>query len=148
MAIVDLTTSTYPGNYGVARQPYLDQEVTLRRVIDAAALTNLTFSASNIYQAIAYAAGSFITFAQIICKTAEGSAATIDLFDDVDSTTTLVSAANVNSANASGTTYNTGKYKASAGDICFTPSAAIAACKFEIIVKIIPPVPTAYTGVD
>ncbi len=150
MATVDLTTSKYPGNYGEARQPYLDQEVTLRRIIDAAALVTagLTFSASNIYKAIAYAAGSLITFAQIACKTAQGEAATITLYDDVSQTTALVSASDVNTLYAVGTTYNTCKYKVSAGHICFIPSMVLTLAKFEIIVKIIPPAPTNYTAAD
>lgn len=128
MAVQDRITGY--GNYGVARQ-IMDQPIVVKRYINAAS-DNLT--SGDYYKIFAYEANTLIMRAWIVTETVEGAADTIDVTDDSSGTTTLCSNHDLNTDNAV-TTYSGSVFKASAGQICIKPDAAITVAKFWVCVE-------------
>lgn len=129
MAIQDLITGY--GNHGVARQ-ILDQPIVVKRYINTVTLGGLT--SGDYYKIFAYDANTLIQRAWIVTETVEGAADTVDVTDDSSGTTTLCSNHDLNTDNAV-TNYTGAVFKASAGQICIKPDAALTVAKFWVCVE-------------
>ena len=132
MAVVDLTTSKYAGNYGVAKA-IRDEVVTLKRYIDSTVVPNGTVGlvSGDYYRLFYYPANTLLLHVRAITGTVEGTGDTIDLTDDETGTTVMVSNHDVNTANAL-TESSAGKFKASSGYVCVRPDNAITVAKFWV----------------
>ena len=120
------------GNRNVNRQ-ILDQEILVKAYIDTSA-NNLT--SGDFYKLFDYDANTIINEIHVVTETVEGAGDTLDITDDTVGTTTLVSNHDVNTDNAL-SKYTTGLFKATAGQICIKPDAALTACKFWVTAKLI-----------
>lgn len=125
------STVLQTSNRNVNRQ-ILDQEVTVKAYIDASA-NNLT--SGTFYKLFDYDANTIINEVIVVTETVEGAGDTLDITDDASGTTTLVSNHDVNTDNAL-SKYNTGIFKATAGQISIKPDAALTVCKFWVTARL------------
>lgn len=119
------------GNRNVPRQ-ILDQEVEVKAYIDCSA-NNLM--SGDFYKLFDYPANTLINEVVVITETVEGAGDTLDITDDSVGTTTLISNADMNTDNAV-SKYTTGLFKATAGQICIKPDAALTVCGFWVQAKL------------
>jgi len=101
-------------------------------------------ASSDVYEAINIPAGAIVIAAGVVCLTAEGATATVDLGDG-DDPDGFIDAANVNSAGLSSSSiqddgtfaYSGGRYYSSDDTIDVTAKAALDAAKFVVWCKYI-----------
>lgn len=120
------------GNRNVNRQ-ILDQEMTVKAYIDTSK-NNLV--SGDFYKLFDYDANTLINEVKVITETVEGAGDTLDITDDSVGTTTLISNHDVNTDNDV-SKYTTGLFKATAGQICIKPDAALTVCKFWVEVRLL-----------
>lgn len=135
MAVVDLTTGKYAGNYGVEKE-LLDEVVTLKRYIDSTVVPNgnVGLVASDYYRLFYYPANTFLLHVRTVTETVEGVADTVDITDDETGTTVMISNHDVNTDNAI-TESSAGKFKATSGYVCVRPDQAITVAKFWVVLQ-------------
>jgi len=119
-------------NRNVPRQ-ILDQEILVKAYVDTTS-NNLTIG--TFYKLFDYDANTLINEIVAITETVEGAGDTFDITDDVSGTTTLISNHDTNTDNAV-SKYTTGLFKATAGQICIKPDAALTGFKGWVIAKLV-----------
>jgi len=121
---------TRPGNYNVGKQ-ILDEVITLSRYIDC---STDDLASGAFYKLWSVPDDFALLEAYLSCDVVEGAANTVTITDDDSTTTSFVTVASVNTAGTV-TATNARKTYQAAGFIVMTPSAALDAAKFWVIIK-------------